>query len=170
VNHLPEEAARRILAEGSYGMPVDVEQIAQRLNITIRQQELEDNVSGILVIKQDRAVIGVNKDHHPHRQRFTIAHEIGHYLLHREAARVFIDAAPVFFRDERTATGDEPQEIEANTFAAALLMPEQALRDLVRQQPLDVFDDAAVRRFAGHFGVSAQAITIRLTRLSLITA
>jgi len=165
----PEEAARQILAEGTYGMPVNVEQIARRLNITIRMQELEDTVSGVLVIKHATAVIGVNKDHHPHRQRFTIAHEIGHYLLHSQAARVFIDAAPVFFRDQHAATGDDPQEIAANQFAAELLMPERVVQDLVRLQPIDVFDDAAVRRLASHFGVSAQALTIRLTRLSLIS-
>lgn len=165
----PEEAARQILDQGRYETPVDVERIAQRLNITIRMQELEENVSGVLIIKQERAVIGVNKDHHPHRQRFTIAHEIGHFLLHRSSDRVFIDAAPVFFRDENTSSGRDPQEIEANQFAAELLMPERELRALVSVQPIDVFDDAGVRRLATHFGVSAQALTIRLTRLGLVS-
>ena len=165
----PEDAAQHILATGDYGMPVDVEQVAQQLNIIIRMQELEEHVSGVLVIKEGRAVSGVNKDHHPHRQRFTIAHEIGHYLLHRESGRVFIDAAPVFFRDENAASGRDPQEIAANQFAAELLMPRRELRELVSQQPIDVFDEAAVRQLASQFGVSAQALTIRLTRLGLVT-
>lgn len=161
-------AARDILDRQDFGMPVDVEAVANSLNIHIRRQDLEDNVSGLLVIKKEAVVIGVNSKHHPHRQRFTIAHELGHYELHRTSAHLFVDAAPVFFRNEESAKGNESQEIEANAFAAELLMPADVLRTLVTQ-PLDVFDDAAVRQLAAHFGVSAQAITIQLTKLALIS-
>ena len=82
---------------------------------------------------------------------------------------LFVDAAPVFFRDGQSATGVDGQEIEANAFAAELLMPESILRDLVGRQPIDVFDDAAVRRLASRFEVSPQALTIRLSRLGLVT-
>ena len=163
------QSARQLLAAGNHSLPVDVEAIARRLLIAVRRQELEEHISGVLIIKGSGAVIGVNSGHHLHRQRFTIAHEIGHERLHREAAHLFVDAAPVFFRDEQSAAGVDAQEREANAFAAELLMPETVLRDLVGRRPIDVFDDAAVRRLASQFEVSPQALTIRLSRLGLVT-
>ncbi len=62
------------------------------------------------------------------RQRFTIAHELGHFFLHRASSTVFVDAAPIFFRDESSSNGSQREEIEANAFAAELLMPEDAIR------------------------------------------
>ncbi|HHW50679.1 MAG TPA: ImmA/IrrE family metallo-endopeptidase [Pseudoclavibacter sp.] len=162
------QEARNLLAAADYPLPINVEAIAHRLGISVRMQELEEHVSGVLVIKGASAVIGVNGAHHLHRQRFTIAHEIGHYQLHRTSAQLFVDAAPVFFRDGRSAEGVNAQEIEANAFAAELLMPEAMLRDLFQRQPVDVFDDAALRRLASQFGVSPQALAIRLTKLGLV--
>jgi Zn-dependent peptidase ImmA (M78 family) len=84
-------------------------------------------------IKDGTGVIGVNNNHHRNRQRFTIAHEIAHYRLHH-VGKVFNDATPVFFRDTTSAAGQSPQEIVANAFAAELLMPENKLRELLREQ------------------------------------
>lgn len=168
----PEEAARELLDATAYTIPVDVYAIAQAHHINVRSQPLEDTVSGMLVIKNTYAIIGVNENHHPNRQRFTIAHELGHFLLHRDEAHVFVDAKPVFFRDERSAAGRQQQEIQANRFAAELLMPESVLQARIANQPLnpflDPFDDLTVQRLAAEFGVSIQALTIRLTRLGLI--
>jgi Zn-dependent peptidase ImmA (M78 family) len=162
------QEARKLLAAANYPFPINVEDVARSLGISVRQEALEEHVSGVLVIKEAGAVIGVNSAHHPHRQRFTIAHEIGHYQLHRKQAQLFVDAAPVFFRDGRSAQGVDEQEMEANAFAAELLMPEPEVRDRYQRQPVDIFDDAAVRRLANHFGVSPQALAIRLTRLELV--
>jgi Zn-dependent peptidase ImmA (M78 family) len=161
------EAAQRLLEKHQYEIPIDVHQVARDLGLTVVEQDLEDQVSGVLVIKGDSGTVGVNKNHHINRQRFTIAHECGHYVLHRASARVFIDAVPVFFRDDVSTEGRSVQEIAANGFAAALLMPEQKLRELLREQPLDAFDEVALRRLANLFGVSTQALTIRMTRLGL---
>jgi len=148
-------------------------QIAQAFGVTVQRQDLEEEVSGILVVKGERVVIAINGDHHPHRQRFTIAHELGHYLLHREASSVFIDVTTVFFRDQRSSEGTEWQEIEANAFAAELLMPMAALTETLREQVgnhlLNELDDVIIRRLAAQFSVSIQAITVRLARLGLIT-
>jgi Zn-dependent peptidase ImmA (M78 family) len=165
----PEQRARELRTQVDSSIPVDVEAAAQALNIAVRYQALEDSVSGILVIKQDGAILGVNEKHHRNRQRFTIAHELGHFLLHKEAADVFVDSV-VFHRDELSATGTMQQEIDANAFAAELLMPADTLKAKVGPQPLDMFDDARVRRLATEFGVSTHAMTVRLTRLSLIGA
>src|SRR4051812_22563300 len=105
-------------------VPVDVEAAAKACGVRVVHQDLEDSVSGMLVIKDGHGVIGVNQNHHPNRRRFTIGHELGHYILHRRKAKVFVDASPVFFRDETSADGTETQEVDANAFAAELLMPE----------------------------------------------
>jgi Zn-dependent peptidase ImmA (M78 family) len=150
-------------------VPVDVRAISGDCGTSVTEEELEDSVSGFLVLRDGRGIIGVNRKHHPNRQRFTIAHELAHYLLHRDAASVFIDASPVFFRDETSSEGSKAQEIEANAFAAELLMPAAALRARVGNRPVDGHDEAALRRLASEFGVSPQALLIRLTRLDLIS-
>lgn len=165
-----QRCAAQILRDGQYGIPVDVYSIAEAHNIIVRPETLEEAVSGLLVIQDDHVVIGVNEGHHPNRQRFTIAHELGHFLLHRDSATVFIDASPLFFRDERSAKGTDEEEIEANEFAAELLMPAPVLRQLVNGQAVDPFDERALQRLAAKFGVSPLALTIRLTRLNLIAA
>jgi Zn-dependent peptidase ImmA (M78 family) len=63
---------------------------------------------------------------------------------------------------------DHDQEREANAFAAELMMPESAIRSLMVTDPIDVFDDAAVKQLANRFGVSTQALIIRLTELDLV--
>jgi Zn-dependent peptidase ImmA (M78 family) len=165
-----QKAAQTILNSVGYNIPIDIERIIQSYNIEIRSQSLEDSMSGMLVIKNGRAVIGINQAHSKTRQRFSLAHELGHYLLHSKSTQVFVDASTIFFRDELAAEGSDLVEIEANMFAAELLMPEQVLRQMIRQQPLDAFDDRAVQRLAAKFGVSVQALTIRLARLGFITA
>lgn len=167
-----KQTALKILKKYECSIPVDVESIALSEGVLIRKEELEDTVSGMLVIKDNQAVIGVNSTHHPNRQRFTIAHEFGHYLLHRNLASVFFDESLVFFRDKEASTGNKYQEIEANTFAAELLMPESVLKERIIEQPLDAFDESdesAVRKLAAEFKVSVQALTIRLTKLGFIT-
>jgi Zn-dependent peptidase ImmA (M78 family) len=163
------EQAQQILARGVYTPPIDVHQVARDLGLVVIEQDLEDHISGLLVIKDSQGTIAVNKSHHLNRQRFSIAHEIGHYVLHAPGGGVFIDATPVFFRDTISQEGRSLEEIAANTFAAELLMPHAQLLEILRREPLDAFDDGALRRVAGMFGVSAQALTIRLTRLGLIS-
>lgn len=163
-----ERKARKLLAEVGAQVPVDVNAIAGYLGLSVVEEDLEDSVSGMLVLKNGRGVIGVNENHHPNRRRFSVAHEIAHYLLHHESASVFVDANPVFFRDDDSAAGTKQQEIEANAFASELLVPAAALRERVYQEAVDPYDDAAAHRLARTFGISAQALTIKLVRLGLI--
>lgn len=168
-----DRCARDIIDRLQPDYPVDVDSVAQTLGVAIQRQELEEEVSGILVVKGEHAIIAVNGNHHPHRQRFTIAHELGHFLLHNSESSIFIDATTVFFRDRRSSEGTKWQEIEANAFAAELLVPAAALAETVREQVgehlLDELDDAVIHRLASQFGVSVQALTIRLVRLGFIS-
>lgn len=161
--------AKALLYESGHTVPVDVEAIAEAHGVSVVKQDLEDSVSGVLIIKDGRGIIGVNSSHHPNRQRFTIAHELGHYVLHPKAGTVFVDRSIIFFRDSDSAKGVDHREMEANAFAAELLMPENEVMEQLDDQQIDAFDDLPVRRLAARFGVSAQALTIRLTKLGLVT-
>ncbi len=158
--------ARKIWEKSGSQVPVDVMKIAKEYGIRIVTQPLEDTVSGMLVIKESRPIMGINHAHHPNRQRFTIAHEFGHFLLHGDATPIFVDA--VYFRDSESTEGNNEYEIEANAFAAELLMPEIVIRELFAQHPVADIDDIVIRRLASRFEVSAQALTIRLATLRLL--
>lgn len=164
--------AERILKKHNSSIPVNVEKIIQLEGICLRPEKLEDTVSGMLVMKENKAVIVVNSNHPKNRQRFTMAHELGHYLLHRKYANVFFDESLVFFRDDQSSEGKKYQEIEANRFAAELLMPESFLKKQLKSSPFDAFDDSnqsSLKELAKQLKVSVQALTIRLTSLNLIS-
>lgn len=166
-----EQRSAQLLRDASVSaVPVDVLAIARYLEIGVVAQPLEDAVSGMLIVRSGRAAIGVNEEHHPHRQRFTIAHEIGHYLLHRETGNLFVDSTLTFYRDDSSADGVYQQEIEANAFAAALLMPAGILKKALDDREIDLYDERTVWKLASTFGVSQQALTIRLVKLGLVSA
>jgi Zn-dependent peptidase ImmA (M78 family) len=100
------------------------------------------------------------------RQRFTIAHEIGHALLHaRDDAALFTGESRVHLRDSGEPLNDI--EIEANRFAAELLMPENEVRKLV-VQPIEIYEEVVVGPLAREFNISSQAFTARLVELGLV--
>jgi Zn-dependent peptidase ImmA (M78 family) len=154
--------------------PVPVEKIVKALGIEISLDEVDDDLSGFLFRdkKAKRTVIGVNKSHHPNRRRFTVAHELGHFLLH-EGELVHLDeesgAFTVDFRDSESSKGEDAFEKEANLFAAELLMPNKLLREELQGKRLDLMDDSgALERLANKYKVSLQALTFRLTNLGYI--
>ncbi len=132
---------------------------------------LEDQISGLLVRKGPVTFIGVNAVHQLNRQRFSLAHELGHVRLHEgEPTAVHVDAddSMIYFRAESSAEPPNPVEIEANTFAAALLMPEEFIRQDLQGNRIDAYDESAIRRLARRYGVSQQTLTIRLMELGLL--
>src|SRR5260221_1002978 len=140
--------------------PIDVEKMAAALGVAVRRTPTDDDISGFLLRQPDgQAIIGVNTLHHPNRQRFTIAHEIGHFLLH-EHGELHVDRAVVKLRDRASSKGEVPEEVEANGFAAELLMPGAILRDdLARSTFTDLSDDRRMQQLAKRYQVSVQAMT-----------
>src|SRR5258708_3378707 len=63
--------------------PVPVEKIAKHLGAQVRFSPFDNEISGMIHIREGKAIIGINSMNHPHRQRFSIAHELGHLVLHR---------------------------------------------------------------------------------------
>jgi Zn-dependent peptidase ImmA (M78 family) len=164
------QAAKKVLEDFNRKLPINVEAVAKSLKIPIEYQTYEDDISGMLVMKDGNAIISINKLHPEKRRRFSIAHEIGHYLLHGNSASVFIDKSPVFLRDKKSSEGTQIQEIEANRFAAELLMPEDILKGKIVKKNLDIDDEIDLEKLAKQFKVSTQALTVRLTRLGFISA
>ena len=149
--------------------PVPVEKIAVSLGAQVRYSDLDEELSGMIYIGEEWPIIGVNSRHHPNRQRFTIAHEIAHLILHRKALinKVHVDKRfPVLMRDATSATGTRLMEIEANRFAAELLMPSFLLDEMLRENGIDIDDDAPLNRWARRFHVSKQALEFRIRNLA----
>lgn len=164
---LERKAEQLLVDAGLDTAPVPVKQVAAYLGITVELAELGEDCSGVLVRNEGCAVIGVNQDHHPNRQRFSIAHEIAHFVLHK--GDTYIDKGYlVHFRDRESGSGTKQEEMAANAFAAALLMPAKQVREAFKQQPFDLTEDAGLERLARKFKVSLQAMTYRLMNLQLI--
>lgn len=138
-------------------LPIDPFTIADRLGIIVRDARLRPDLSGQIAFGDGgNAVITVNASDHPNRRRFTVAHEIGHYTRRDEvgAKEGFVD-----YRDTLAGLGVDAEEIYANQFAAALLMPAH----LVKQFSANM----SVGAMANLFGTSVQAMNLRLRNLRL---
>lgn len=155
----PESAAREARKRTSQEtIPVNVKAIARRLGVGLFFSPLPDALSAFLLRAAGRAVIGVNSNQHPVRQRFSAAHELGHFVLGHTDGSLFDYAVPTTSDGE--PPGYDPQsEREANTFAAELLMPEERL--------IEEAADYSLARLAKRYEVSQEAMSFRLLNLGL---
>lgn len=167
-----EEQAKKTLSQvGAFKVPVSVEVVAERLGLSCRGTDFGDDVSGLLVYEGGKGAIAFNKSHPVVRQRFTIAHEIGHFVMHAEskkASRLFVDKWVAFRKEGQVTGAEEREEIEANAFAAALLMPADLLRQAIEN--VDIEDESCLNELARLFGVSVMAMTFRLINLGLFSS
>lgn len=165
-----ENEAYHLLSEaGVHSAPVDLELLADKLGVQIWYEDLEDDVSGFLTVDRNKAVAVINSNHHANRQRFTIAHELGHFCLHAKQSgeSLFIDKGySVHHRDNRSSLGTVRSEREANLFASVLLMPEYLIMEEIDKEGYDFFDESDTYSLARKFGVSEQALGFRLARLN----
>lgn len=149
--------------------PVDPEETAEEWGISIIRHRLPVAQSGMLAVKNGKAVIVVNSRHHPRRQRFSIAHELGHFMDWEDSGND--RSVEVFHRQEGVGVGTR-QEARANRFAAELLMPEElVVTEFESGKERDVYQvsDAEIQRLARHFNVSVAAMTYRLINLGLLS-
>jgi len=151
-------------------LPVPVDRIAQKRGVKLRFEAFEGDLSGALYrADTGSTVLAVNDWHAEVRQRFTIAHELGHLQLHPDA--LFVDG--FLARDGESSLAIKSEEIEANAFAAELLMPRQSV---VTELNLAVEDGVGLdlkrvsARLATRFKVSEQAMQYRLVNLGIATS
>lgn len=160
-----------LVRQGVHSAPVPVEKIAAAFGVEVQHEPAEDDLSGFLYRNRKRktAIIGVNATHHPNRQHFTVAHELGHFLLH-DFDDVHVDRQfKVWLRNEESSQGVDVEEKEANLFAAELLMPASFLKEDVKEiGVVDLDDERAVAKLARRYGVSTQAMTFRLAYLGYV--
>ena len=146
---------------GGAEIPVPVESIAEDwLGLRIDEADLGD-CSGILIPSERLIRVNASEamsgDTPTRRIRFTIAHELGHWICHARG----LDDAPTYCRSQDLAEdADRALEREANVFGAELLMPEAAVRETWA-----TFPDA--QGLAVRFGVSALAAQWRLYSFGL---
>ncbi len=149
------QLARKVLEKASPKFPPVlindiVSYIKRDTTLTVYSWNFGKKIAGILVQDKSGSSIGYNVTQHRHRQRFTVAHEIGHCLLGHVCS-----GADYNFKSK------DPHEIEANQFAAELLMPSQALKDECKY-------GINAKELANKFYVSEEAMWLKLMECKLI--
>ena len=140
-----------------------INEIVTCLGVNLAEIDMDDEISGFFVIKDGVPVIRVNNKQHPARRNFTIAHELGHFVLHKDSI-MFVDKEVMLLRDNVSKTGEKLKEREANAFAASLLMPQIFLETEIEKLVSDP-RRTPVKYLADIFKVSELAMSIRLTNL-----
>lgn len=148
--------ARKLLTDaGIKNPPVLIRDIISHIkkekDLSVYSWAFGEDTDGIQITEGNTSTIGYNKAQHPHRQRFTIAHEIGHLLLGHTGENFILDL-----------NSKKPEEIEANQFAAELLMPLEMLKK-------DLQNKKNAKDIAKEYNVSEETVWWRLYDCKLIT-
>ncbi len=164
-----EEKAETLLRDiGINIAPIDPIKCAKYLGVNVQSISLKADISGLFVMKDKMAFIRYNENEkNEKRSRFTIAHELGHFVLHKNIPLI-IDKGKndrILFRDSFPTSGEFDREREANAFAASLLMPKFLIDTEIKKVPKDA---DIVSYLSDKFNVSEQAMSFRLTNLELI--
>ncbi len=156
-NDIRKEANKFMYEYGEPIFPFPIAELAELKGFAVKvftpKMDKTYEVSG--VIDYDNESIYVNEFDSPTRQRFTIAHELGHLALHKEQGNI------VDFRDSIFNKNIfDPKETEANIFAAELLMPKEEFIQSYNKNP------GAFFLLSLKFDVSALAVKIRIDNLT----
>ena len=166
-----EQVVRSLLKRhGIESPPVPVEQLVRQLDVEFRKTEYRDlSLRGFIArmdFPRQKGLIFINSAQTPNVQRFTLAHEIGHFLLHGDS--IYVDRAERMIAATAEAPTRDPEEIVADLFAAELLMPRRMLLADLKKKKVDPDDDAALTRLATKYKVSLAAMLFRLQELDLL--
>lgn len=155
--NLEELTANILLSHDMYKIPVDVIEIAKANDIKIFEAALDKKISGAIRYNYETSnfEILVNKNDAKVRQRFTIAHEIGHFFLHKEMLKDDVIHVDIMYR----MTNE--QEKEVDYFAGALLINKTLLEKMKNE-------GNSITELANLFDVSVSAMTVRLDILGLL--
>lgn len=136
--------------------PINVIDLAHSMGLRVMEANFtKDDIAGML--DMNKKAIYIARDDGYLRKRFSIAHEIGHYVLHKEACE---DGRHISYRDEISSLGFDIKEIEANFFAANLLMPYKKVMELVKNK-------YTLEEMANFFNVSNVSMGYRLKFLGI---
>lgn len=161
--------AQSFIKKHNINTPVDFEKISKKLDIGIEYINFEDDISGLIKKsgKNGKPIIAVNinKNHSKNRQRFTVAHELGHLLLHA-VNPLHVDPRNIFYRDKESSNATKIKEMQANRFAAELLMPSVEVEEDVNRYLSDpkICPDDFIESMADNYKVSTEAMSVRLSK------
>lgn len=144
--------------------PIDPIKISNYFGLKVKSGEFSDSdISGMINAKTKEIFIASSEP--VTRQRFSVAHELGHYILHYQGKDTMPDEynaeLHVSYRDSVSSLGFSHKEMEANYFAACLLMPEHEIKKQWNNKQ-------DINYVANYFFVSQVALTFRLQFLGLI--
>lgn len=153
------------IKEGTRKLPVDIESIIRGAGIElVTSNDLDPEIAGMIEnLGEDRYRITVNKSDHYFRRRFTMAHELGHYVLHKNEIGSGTDDNRKYRSTERglyyNTMIKQSHEDEANRFASLVLMPGSFIR-----QHIDVANPHLNdwRKLSGLFQASPAALKLRV--------
>lgn len=158
ISAFAENVARKI----EFGLGSSLEDLVERLGGKILYQDfwnLDSSESGsIVVFKENNFEITLAAHTSQERDRFTIAHELGHYFLHFRLPQSKGEDMGIM---RAARYGGDPAEIEANWFAASFLMPEHEYREVFAAMNGSLLD------VADKYSVSVSAATVRSKSLGL---
>lgn len=140
-----------------YSYPIPIEEIAEANGLNVKYGKFQDEtVSGILKKEDHVGSVYISATEPKYRQSFTIAHELGHFLIHADR-----EGEILYRRDAiNLTTEDQEVESEANLFAASILMPEEKF--------IEYWNVAKNESLLGdYFGVSPTAVRLRVKNLEL---
>lgn len=138
--------------------PVRIEEIVANYGLAIFEADFTSTYAHVAgLIDMEDETIYVNRDDSAARKAFTIAHELGHFLMHPEKVKEDPDKYSVLYRYPLGAKAPNPLEAEANCFAAHLLVPDELLADYLNENP---------QMLARIFGVPLDVVVYRLQHLN----
>jgi hypothetical protein len=153
------EQHQEIIERYSNDLPVRLAAMADELGLEVFRAPLKPNVSGLIEPSESAPSgfrIRINRHELAERQRFTLAHEIGHYILHRDKiGGGIIDN--IMYRSNLSSR----YEVEANKFAADLIMPMSHINQKLNEFG-GVVSEETIVALANYFRVSQAAMRIRL--------
>lgn len=154
-----KETAQRILdVYWDRNVPVDIDRLAEKMGAEVHYLPIlagGNDISGRFDIVNGVPTCYVRSTDSEQRQRFTLAHELGHFALNHGGG----------FRDNSASFNIynyDQREVDANTFAAELLMPRVAIDYVIDKMKLN-----SISEFANLFNVSLPAMTYRLKNLGI---
>ncbi len=155
-----DEPTRDLIRGLQVERPVNLARLAKSLGLRVKLGTLPTGKSGSIQLSEGELLIRLNRDESRQRQRFTLAHEIAHALLHRHV----IEDLPAGIVDNAVyrSGASEQIEFEANRLAAEILMPWSAVQERVQELGGDISDED-IETLATEFGVSVPAMEIRLS-------
>ncbi len=137
-------------------LELPIETIISSKNILIKEEQI-DGAEGRILMNQDSGIITLNSNINYYlKKRFILAHELGHFELHRNLKKGFTDNDETLNHSSQQYFSQE--EIEANEFAAEFLMPSQLFKKECKGK---VFNHKVIEHLASKFQVSKTASILK---------